>query len=134
MMTVSELNLIPVLQLLQQAHGKGLKYPKLRFRRFHFSLASAKSHNFGCAYWHYDGVYKGKICKDGIVKASLDGPAVTVDEVDSLRALQTFDGLLSSLEAEGVKTGICCCCGRLLTNETSVSLGIGPICRANWGF
>ena len=24
--------------------------------------------------------------------------------------------------------GICCCCGRLLTNELSVYLGIGPIC------
>ena len=33
------------------------------------------------------------------------------------------------MQAYGKATGICCVCGRELTNEESVSLGIGPICR-----
>ena len=28
----------------------------------------------------------------------------------------------------GALYGVCCCCGRLLTNELSVHLGIGPVC------
>lgn len=28
----------------------------------------------------------------------------------------------------GALYGICCCCGRLLTNELSIYLGIGPVC------
>lgn len=30
----------------------------------------------------------------------------------------------------GHLTGRCCCCGRELTNETSIELGIGPVCLA----
>ena len=33
---------------------------------------------------------------------------------------------------EGQETGTCSCCGRTLTNELSISLGIGPICREGW--
>lgn len=28
----------------------------------------------------------------------------------------------------GALYGVCCCCGRLLTNELSIYLGIGPVC------
>lgn len=28
----------------------------------------------------------------------------------------------------GALYGVCCCCGRLLTNELSIALGIGPVC------
>jgi hypothetical protein len=34
----------------------------------------------------------------------------------------------------GLETGNCACCGRLLTNEASVELGIGPICAEKFGF
>lgn len=36
--------------------------------------------------------------------------------------------------ATGLQTGICSCCGRELTAEESVELGIGPICREKWGW
>lgn len=29
----------------------------------------------------------------------------------------------------GIETGVCCACGRTLTNPESVDLGIGPVCR-----
>lgn len=34
----------------------------------------------------------------------------------------------------GRATGFCCVCGRELTNEESVSMGIGPICAGRFGF
>lgn len=41
---------------------------------------------------------------------------------------------LAVAEAEkfGKITGYCMCCGRLLTNEKSVKLGIGPFCRGEY--
>lgn len=35
---------------------------------------------------------------------------------------------LEQAKAYGVQYGICCVCGRLLTNEVSVTEGIGPVC------
>ena len=34
----------------------------------------------------------------------------------------------------GVRFGICCRCGAELTNEESIELGIGPICREKMGW
>lgn len=34
--------------------------------------------------------------------------------------------------AYGKRTGRCVCCGALLTNELSIDLGIGPVCRKRW--
>ena len=51
------------------------------------------------------------------------------------RALWSLMTRLKNGEAEqvfaefGKKFGTCCLCGRELTNEESVELGIGPICR-----
>ena len=38
------------------------------------------------------------------------------------------------MEQYGKATGQCCVCGRELTNEESVSRGIGPICAERFGF
>jgi hypothetical protein len=50
--------------------------------------------------------------------------AVAAIEVDPRRAL----------EDHGTRTGRCGCCGRLLTDPTSVSIGIGPVCREKSGW
>jgi hypothetical protein len=49
---------------------------------------------------------------------------VAAIEVDPKRAL----------EDHGLRTGSCGCCGRLLTDPTSISIGIGPICLAKGGW
>jgi hypothetical protein len=36
---------------------------------------------------------------------------------------------LDQARAFGVETGFCCVCGRFLTDTTSVSRGIGPVCE-----
>lgn len=38
-----------------------------------------------------------------------------------------------TLANEGRRTGMCCMCGRGLTDERSVNLGMGPVCAARWG-
>lgn len=39
---------------------------------------------------------------------------------------------LAEAKAYGVRTGICCVCGRLLTNPESIALGIGPVCAGRF--
>lgn len=34
----------------------------------------------------------------------------------------------------GMESGQCCCCGRELTNKTSIKMGIGPICAEKYGW
>lgn len=38
-----------------------------------------------------------------------------------------------TLATEGRRTGVCCMCGRGLTDERSVNLGMGPVCANRWG-
>lgn len=53
-------------------------------------------------------VYAGGVAKNGITPEA----KLTYEKAQEFGALY----------------GICCCCGRLLTNELSVYLGIGPVC------
>lgn len=47
---------------------------------------------------------------------------------------------LRDVEARGIEavkdigrlTGVCCVCGRTLTNEESIADGIGPVCAGKW--
>lgn len=39
---------------------------------------------------------------------------------------------LEQAKQYGQLTGICCCCGRTLTNEESIAEGIGPICKGKY--
>lgn len=41
---------------------------------------------------------------------------------------------LAQAKEFGALFGVCCVCGRLLTNEASIEAGIGPICAENGGF
>ena len=40
---------------------------------------------------------------------------------------------VAAIRAHGLATGSCGCCGRELTDPTSIALGIGPICAAKLG-
>jgi hypothetical protein len=43
------------------------------------------------------------------------------------------DDPAAAAKAYGLRFKNCSCCGRVLTNEQSRQLGIGPICAAKWG-
>jgi hypothetical protein len=44
------------------------------------------------------------------------------------------DDPAAAAKAYGLRFKNCSCCGRMLTNEESRRLGIGPICAQRWGF
>lgn len=87
----------------------------------------------------YDpGIYAradGTIVK---VQKTKDGERTYGKELDEHGSWNYVPGALRNLtrltaeeaKAYGHRTGRCCCCGRELTNETSITLGIGPICLA----
>lgn len=105
-----------------------LKGPKFRVASYEFSLAGAQSANAGCLYVKRGALYVGKIAKEGAFFASWDATAEDKAEVARIGS----DPLAAAV-MHGKQTGQCSCCGRELTNEESVQLGIGPICREKWG-
>ena len=74
-----------------------------------------------------------KLTRNGqLVGYSIDNETAERDYLGKagLRGL-THDNQLTESEAQefGKRTGTCVCCGRELTNEESILLGIGPVCR-----
>ena len=53
------------------------------------------------------------------------------ETIDRIRVISKDP--MAAAQAHGHDTGNCSACGRLLTNELSVEIGIGPICRGRWG-
>lgn len=52
-----------------------------------------------------------------------------------VRALNALDKLTEERAREfGKLYGVCCICGRTLTNEESIAAGIGPICSGKQGW
>jgi Family of unknown function (DUF6011) len=79
-----------------------------------------------------DGKWKGRVFVD--VQAS--------DDFYPIRNIETKKEVLRAILKQGVKEsqarygkeiGRCGICNRTLTDETSISIGIGPVCMARWG-
>lgn len=111
------------------ARRSGIEWPKLRTGDFTFSLAGVSSKCPGCIYVKTGSVYLGKITPEGEFCRSYDCTPEREKEIVAVCA----DPLAAAV-AYGKKTGRCSCCGARLTNALSVSLGIGPICRGNFGW
>lgn len=110
--------------------AKHKKAPTLTLVGFTFSLATSKGANPGAVYVKgEDGTYYGKIVIDGKFLASRDCPADMVPAIIAAAA----DPQAAAI-AYGMETIRCACCGIKLTNELSRQIGIGPICRANFGW
>lgn len=119
-----------MLATFARAKQSGLKWPKLRIGEFTFALAGERSKYAGRALFvkHAEHDYQGRIDLEGRWFPSRDcGP-------DQDRAIRTIcSDPLAAAVLHGKQTGHCACCGLELTNEESVRLGIGPICREKWG-
>lgn len=100
-------------------------YPNLeQFKeigKIKFILASDKvnvvSGYKNCGYIQQDKFYPTKSCFD-IIK---------------MQVRLFAKAPVAILELFGKATGVCCICGRTLTNEESVNRGIGPICAEKHG-
>lgn len=113
-------------KLFATATANGLRKPIFRTGRLSISPAPAHGRNAGAVYVKDRGEYAGKIVDGRFVPARDAAP----DVATILRDIAADP--VESARAYGKATGMCCCCGRTLTDPVSVANGIGPICEANW--
>lgn len=119
-----------MLATFANAKASGLKWPKLRIGEFTFALAGERSKYAGKALFvkHAEYDYQGRIDLEGRWFPSREcGP----QQDQAIRTICSDP--LAAAVLHGKQTGHCACCGLELTNEESVRLGIGPICREKWG-
>lgn len=107
---------------LELARQNGLEWPKLRLGEFTLSRAGDSGKNAGSVYVKAGDTYLGRITDGAFIRSR--------DCSDELEAaiLELCAQPLESAIAYGRQTGRCSCCGRKLTDATSVERGIGPIC------
>lgn len=105
-----------------------LKNPKLKVGDFVISHAKATSANAGSLYVREGDTYLGKITAAKFIRTR----ECTNEQEQKLITIAA-DPQAAAI-AYGKLTGQCSCCGRKLTNHESIALGIGPICRAQWGW
>lgn len=122
-----EVDLTPIRTMFETAVANGYKKPTYRADGLVISRAPDTGSNPGALYVKDEaGEYMGKILGTTfhpVRNAAPAGEALLVIAQDPLQAALRY----------GQRTGNCACCGRLLTNHTSIDAGIGPICKTKWG-
>ena len=132
----------PVVELVDRMIESGVQYPKVRlsFAEQPLVLSMTKTgRNAGAVNLTDGGKYSenrwyGRIQPDGVLFA---GEAMRNLEHHEKKALWAILCRMRDGEAEAVFSeyghtfGVCCLCGRELTNDKSVEMGIGPVCRKN---
>lgn len=113
---------------LLSARSHGIKRPKLILDTFKFTLAPQSGKNPGAIYVKQETEYLGKIQNAKFVCSSVCGD----ERREKVIALAADPA--AAAKAHGLKTGICSCCGRALTDPKSVAAGIGPVCAKNYGW
>lgn len=124
-----------LLESMKTAQLNGIDNPKIRLPGLVLTLAKPTSSNpdyiyIKTPYIDNHSHYLGKISPEGTLHL-VSSPAET-DYTSLLE--EALNSPLTATRAFGLRTGICSCCGRTLTNPLSVSLGIGPVCRGYYGW
>lgn len=123
--------------LIEHAFGKGqqngLTKPTMRLyanddEAYIISMAPAHGRNAGALYVkrNSDKEYMGKIFQGRFTRVGACSDTAEAAIVDACAHPER------SAIAYGRAFGSCSCCGRTLTNELSIELGIGPICRGKF--
>ena len=125
-----EVDLTPIRTMFETAVANGYKKPVYRAEGLVITRAPDTGSNPGALYIKgeggFDAPYFGKILGTTFQptrEGHAAGETLTLIAKDPLEAALRY----------GRRTGNCACCGRLLTNHTSIDAGIGPICKAKWG-
>lgn len=126
-----DVNVGAVETAFQRGMESGVKRPKIRLLsgELSFVLSRAPDHgrNAGSLYVIAEGDnYLGKITEGKFVKSR------DCSDKDEAGVIAACADPLNSAVAYGKRFGICSCCGRELSNQESIDLGIGPICRAKY--
>lgn len=90
--------------------------------------ASDTSRNAGGLWVTVNEEFVGGISKTGEFQPRNNTPAWAKDALLRMAADPAGEARLY-----GQRTGVCCCCGRELTDPVSIEAGIGPICAEKWG-
>ena len=124
---VADLEMAGLVEIFANA-SKHLKRPRLHIGDLVFTKAPDSGKNAGYLYAKFHDEYVGKISPEGQFLKAWGCDSETIDRI---RAISKDP--MAAAQAHGHDTGNCSACGRLLTNELSVEIGIGPICRGRWG-
>lgn len=116
--------------------GSGLKRAALRFAEWAYSMAPEAGQNAGHVYVKStDGEYLGKISPTGEFRTVRECTAAQKAAIMAhVASMQTPEDVRAAAILSGKETGVCCCCGRELTDPNSIEAGIGPVCASKWGF
>jgi hypothetical protein len=116
-----------IVSMFAHARDKGYKRPIYRAEGLKISLAPATGANAGALYVKTDeDQYIGKVV-DQQFFASRDA----TDEHKTALSVIAQSPRDAAIRY-GQKTGHCACCGRALTDKTSIARGVGPICESKW--
>lgn len=112
------------------AQANGIKRPRMMLDGIKFSLAPAHGRNAGALYVvrKSDDQYLGKIMGGRFLKVR---ECTAEQEAEIVRIASNPH---AEAVAYGKRTGVCCICGRELTNHASIYAGIGPICADKYGW
>ncbi len=129
----TEINVSPLVELLEGAKARGLKFPKVRLENLAFSIAGPRAkapgtvnvtdgRPFGENAWY------GRIERDGTWQMGRNVPAEIVERVTEFAA----NPAIASAD-HGHLHGNCCFCTLPLSDERSTHVGYGQKCSKNWG-
>jgi len=126
---VVAVDLSTIKAMFDNAVTSGLKRTKYRAEGLELTRAPDHGRNAGAIYVKRtdDGEYLGKVV------AGVFQPVRAAGNDDKAALLKIAADPREAAVKWGKKTGTCSCCGRELTNKTSIALGIGPICAEKWG-
>lgn len=124
----AEVNVSKIEQLFDVARSNGLKRLGFRTENINISAAKENSANPGALYVKHDDVYVGKIMNGKFMPTN----AAKSDTLE--KVLEVAANPKEKAVQYGKMTGRCSCCGKELTDDVSVAMGIGPICESKWGF
>ena len=115
-------------QAFAKAKDAGVKRPKLRLDAFTFSPAPDTGKNAGAIYVKEGETYLGKVVGGKLFAVS----ACTVDQENQIVAVAADP--MNAAIAYGKRFGKCSVCARTLTDEDSISRGIGAVCAKRFGW
>ena len=118
-------------KMFETARNNGLKRPRFVVDKVEISAAPATGRNPGALYVKYDRGYSGKIVKGEFYPVRNLSEELAKDLVEKVKFIASSP--IAAAKKYGHDTGNCSCCGRKLTDDKSVELGIGPVCAKRWG-
>ena len=121
------------LQVMLTKAGERLKSPQIRMlgpdgQELKLYPAKENSSWKGYSFIYCDGVCTGMIDTTGQFRPKKDCPVWVADTLEKFARVP-----IPTAQEYGRLTGRCCFCYRPLSDETSVTLGYGPICGKNYG-